>query len=244
MSRPPLALGFAEVHEVSKMYGRHRALHPMSLRLEPGRVTALLGPNGAGKTTLLWLFSTLSQPTTGHLSLGPYTGRQAQKARAYVNLVSHSALSYAELSGLENLRFFAGLHGMKLSDAALAEALDEFGLKKAMDRPVEGYSRGMIQRLSLCRAMLSKPELLLLDEPFTGLDADSRALVVAKIQALAEAGAMVLLVSHDLDTTAELADEQIILLRGRMKAYTQAKMTPVALKKHYQAVTRQEIRSR
>jgi heme exporter protein A len=206
-----------EAREVSKIFGRHRALSRVSLALEAGRVTALLGPNGSGKTTLLTLFSTLSRPTSGTMHFGALPPDRAKEARGTIGLLSHSALSYGDLSGLENVAFFGRLYRRTGSVEAEARALlVEFGLEEAMSRPAKTYSRGMIQRLGLARALIGRPSLVLLDEPFTGLDRASTAKVIERVHQLRREGAIVLVVSHDMATTAELADEVAILQRGKL----------------------------
>jgi heme exporter protein A len=207
-----------EAREVSKIFGRHRALSKVSLSLSRGNVTALLGPNGSGKTTLLSLFSTLSRPTSGTMHFGDLPPDRAKDARGKIGLLSHAALSYGDLTGLENVVFFAKLYG-RTGAAAEVEAkrlLAEFGLEDAMNRAAKTYSRGMTQRLGLARALVGQPTLVLLDEPFTGLDRASTVKVIERVLLLKKEGAIVLVVSHDMGTTAELADDVAILQRGKL----------------------------
>ncbi len=224
---------FAKAEKVSKIYGRHRALHQVSLALEPGSVTALLGPNGAGKSTLLWIFSTLSQPTSGELFLGDLPPHRAKEARGSIGLLSHSSLSYGDLTALENVSFYARLYGEKAPEEAAAKLLCEFGLEKALHRQAKTFSRGMTQRLGLARALVGTPELVLLDEPFTGLDRASTQTVVERIKALRDQGAMVLMISHDMATSAILADRQAILRRGRLISLHEQSLSLEALRTHY-----------
>jgi heme exporter protein A len=209
-------LSSAAAERVTKIYGRQRALADVSLALSPGKTTALLGPNGSGKTTLLNLFSTLSRPTSGTMRFGALPPERAQDARGRIGLVSHASLAYGDLSGLENVIFYARLYGIDRPEARAKELLDELGLGDAMTRAARTYSRGMTQRLSLARALVSAPDLVLLDEPFTGLDPASSDRVVEIVKRLRGDGAMVLLISHDLPTTARLADEIAILARGKL----------------------------
>ncbi|MFO0725004.1 MAG: ABC transporter ATP-binding protein [Myxococcota bacterium] len=208
-------LSGAAAERVTKIYGRQRALAEVSLALTPGKTTALLGPNGSGKTTLLNLFSTLSRPTSGQMIFGQLPPERAQEARGRIGLVSHASLAYGDLSGLENVIFYARLYGVGRPEARAKELLEELGLVEAMGRPARTYSRGMTQRLSLARALVSDPDLVLLDEPFTGLDPASSSRVVEIVKRLRDRGAMVLLISHDLPSTARLADEIVILSRGK-----------------------------
>ncbi|MBI2376213.1 MAG: ABC transporter ATP-binding protein [Deltaproteobacteria bacterium] len=223
----------AESRNVSKIYGRHRALHKVSLTLVAGRVTALLGPNGSGKTTLLSLFSTLSRPSSGTMHFGELPPEKSKLARGAIGLLSHASLSYGELSAKENVAFFGRLAGIRDPYDAARRLLVEFGLEDAMDRPARTFSRGMLQRLGLARALVSNPSLVLLDEPFTGLDRASAARVVEKVAELRDAGAIVLLVSHDLGITAELADDAAILVRGKLAHRHEGRLGPDAFRALY-----------
>lgn len=224
-----------EARGVSKIYGRHRALSKVDLILTPGKVTGLLGPNGSGKTTLLMLFSTLSLPSGGTMHFGDLPPRKASSARGAIGLVSHAPLTYGDLTALENITFFAKLYGVK-SPAKVAEALlARFDLEDALHRPARTFSRGMLQRLGLARALVGDPQLVLLDEPFTGLDRTSCRIVMDEVRLLREAGAMVLMISHDLATTAELADEVVVLRRGRVAARHGEAMDADTLRARYAA---------
>lgn len=207
----------AEARGVSKVFGRQRALHQVDLTLTPGRVTALLGPNGSGKTTLLGLFSTLSRPTSGTMHFGALPPERAKEARGAIGLLSHHAMAYGDLSALENVTFYGRLYGVREPKPRAEALLREFGLEEAMHRPASTFSRGMLQRLGLARALVGEPSLVLLDEPFTGLDQRSIARVVENVRGLRAQGAMVLLVSHDLGIVADLADEAVFLARGRVR---------------------------
>lgn len=200
---------------LSKVFGRHRALHRVDLDLSAGTVTAILGPNGAGKTTLLDLFSTLSRPTQGTLAFGDLPPEQAKRARGGIGLLSHAPLTYGDLTAVENVAFFARLYGSPAPQDEARALLAEFGLGDAADRLAKTFSRGMRQRLGLARALAGRPSLVLLDEPFTGLDRASTESVLDRVKTLRDDGAMILMVSHDLSTTAELADRGLVLRRGR-----------------------------
>ncbi len=216
---PVGALPFVEAREVSKLYGRQRALWKVTVRLEPGRVTALLGPNGSGKTTLLSLFSTLTRPTSGTLHFGALPPERAGDARGTIGLLSHAPLVYLDLSARENVAFFARLHGVADAEREAEAQLVGLGLGDALDKPARAFSRGMLQRLGLARALVGRPRVVLLDEPFTGLDRKATTLVLDVIGRLRREGAMVLMISHDLETTAALADEAYVLRRGQVAAH-------------------------
>lgn len=223
----------AEARQVSKIYGRHRALHRVSLTLEPGSVTGLLGPNGAGKSTLLWLFSTLTSPTAGTLHFGDLPPERAKDARGAIGLLSHAALTYGDLTARENITFYGRLYGVPKPERAAEALLSEFGLRDAMDRPAKTFSRGMLQRLGLARALVGHPSLVLLDEPFTGLDRPSTRTVLARIKTLRDEGAMVLMISHDIQMTADLADDVAFLRRGQLVFRHHGALTADALRELY-----------
>lgn len=231
--RAGLRLERVEAREVSKIFGRQRALSGVSLTLTRGRVVALLGPNGSGKSTLLSLFSTLSQPTSGSMHFGELSPERAKDARGAIGLLSHQALSYGDLSGVENVAFFARLYGRTDAEREARRLLAEFGLESAMERPAKTYSRGMLQRLGLARALIGHPSLVLLDEPFTGLDRRSTLRVMEEVRALRADGAIVLVVSHDMATTAELADESVVLLRGKLVHHHHGSLSADELRERY-----------
>jgi len=212
-----VGLDQVRVAGVAKRYGHQRALGSVDLELRRGSLTALLGPNGAGKTTLLGILSTLIRPSAGEVRYldGDAVRAADDRLRREIGVLAHASLCYGELSGLENLRFFAGLYDVP--EARVAELLDQVGLEpKARERPARTYSRGMMQRLALARALLASPSLLLLDEPFTGLDRGGAMALGASLAASKTAGAMVLVVTHDLEAIGGLADHVVVLRRGQL----------------------------
>jgi heme exporter protein A len=197
---------------VFQAYGRQSALRGVDLSLRAGEAVALLGPNGAGKSTLLRVLSSLERPARGTVS---WEGRAADaEVRRSVGLVAHESLCYGDLSGRENLEFFARLYGVEL--AKVGPMLERIGLTEAADRAVRTYSRGMLQRISLGRALLPSPSLLLLDEPFTGLDRAGVALLGQLLAAEKARGAALLIVSHDLPAIAPLCDRVVVLAKGKV----------------------------
>ncbi len=235
-----MQLDRVEARGVTKIYGRHRALSKVDLRLSVGKVTGLLGPNGSGKTTLLMLFSTLSRPSAGTMHFGDLPPEKAADARGAIGLLSHAPLTYGELTALENVTFYAKLYGAAEPEAAARAMLERFGLEDALDRAARTFSRGMLQRLGLARALIGAPQLVLLDEPFTGLDRASCRVVMDEVRKLRDSGAMVLMISHDLGTTAELADEIVILRRGKVAARCDEALDAAALRDRYAAATEPE----
>jgi heme exporter protein A len=205
--------------EVSRSYGRRRALNKVSLRAEAGTITTLLGPNGAGKSTLLSIASTLLPPTSGDVRYGDVDARQGGSAlRSRIGLLAHDLYLYPELTAAENLRFFASVYGLPEVERKVDTALERAGLTDRRDDGVSGFSRGMRQRLALERALIHEPRLVLLDEPFTGLDEAARGALRARLEAVRASGAIVLLTTHDTAAVAGLADASVSLADGRLAA--------------------------
>jgi heme exporter protein A len=203
------------INKVGKRFGSERALHDVSLTLQAGTMCALLGHNGAGKTTLLGIVSTLVRASAGAVTYSakdqPVTG---EAVRREIGLLAHQSLCYGELTARENLALFADLYGVRIDADQL---LDRVGLdRKARDRVARTYSRGMLQRLALARAILSEPSLVLLDEPFTGLDRGGALQLGEQLGALRASGAIVVVVTHDLEAIAGRTDHVAILQRGRL----------------------------
>jgi heme exporter protein A len=207
-----------EIRKLAKRYGHERALAGVTLDLAAGSMCAVLGHNGAGKTTLLGIVSTLVQPTGGTVEYRA-SGKAlvGEAVRREIGMLAHASMCYGELTARENLALIAGLYGVDGSPAALDAALDRVGLdRKARDRAARTYSRGMVQRLALARALLSRPSLVLLDEPFTGLDRDGALTLGRELGALRDAGAIVVVVTHDLEAIAGRTDHIAILRRGHL----------------------------
>jgi ABC-type multidrug transport system ATPase subunit len=204
------------IAKVGKRYGTERALAGVSLELTRGSMCALLGHNGAGKTTLLGVVSTLVRPNSGDVTYMSGDRKLAGAAvRGQIGLLAHASLCYGELSAIENLEFVAGLYDVPT--AGITALLDRVGLDpRARDRAARTYSRGMLQRLALARALLAKPSLLLLDEPFTGLDRDGALALGEQLGALKQDGTIVVVVTHDLEAIAGRTDHVAILRRGKL----------------------------
>jgi heme exporter protein A len=212
------------VNAVAKVFGRQRALGGVSFRLEAGRTCVLLGPNGAGKSTLVGILSTLVRPTSGEVLYDQVPHRDAaRRLRGAIGLCAHESFLYGDLSGRENLLFYAGLFGV--DRRRTLELLERVGLGDAADRPVRAYSRGMLQRLALARALVGDARLVLLDEPFTGLDRAGVASLRELIVELSKGGRLVLLVTHDLEAARGLARQVLMLSRGKI-ALDQASAQP------------------
>jgi len=205
--------------KLSKRYGHHRALAGVSTELRAGSLCALLGPNGAGKSTLLGILSTLVKPTGGEVRYARAGGDAIpeRELRRHIGVLAHSSLVYGELTGIENLIFYGRLYGVADAEARATALLDQVGLDpKARLRPARTYSRGMTQRLSLARALLHDPRILLLDEPFTGLDRTGAMALSRSMAQAKQRGCILLVVTHDLESIGGLTDHVVVLQRGRI----------------------------
>ncbi len=203
--------------DVSRHFGRRRALHHVSFRCDAGEILALLGPNGAGKSTLLSITATLLGPSSGEVHYGAHRASQAPgPLRACIGLLGHDLYLYPELSAAENLRFFGRMYGLPDVERRIAQALERAGLTSRGDEPISGFSRGMRQRLALERTLLHQPRLVLLDEPFTGLDDDATTALAARLADLRARGAIVLVTTHDLETIEAITDRAVMLRSGRL----------------------------
>jgi len=229
------ALDQVQIRKVAKRYGHERALAGVTLDLTAGSMCAVLGHNGAGKTTLLGIVSTLVRPSAGTVAYRA-KGNAVEGAlvRREIGMLAHASLCYGELSARENLVLTAGLYDVDGSPSAVDGVLDRVGLDpKARDRAARTYSRGMVQRLALARALLTRPSLLLLDEPFTGLDRGGALALGAELGALRDAGAIVVVVTHDLEAIAGRTDHVAILRRGQLVFEERGTYTYDALKDVY-----------
>jgi ABC-type multidrug transport system ATPase subunit len=221
------------VRDVSRHYGRRRALARVSLACRAGEVLGLLGPNGAGKSTLLAILATILVPSSGDVHYGTRTaGAAGPELRSRLGFLSHDLHLYPELTARENLQFFARLYGVPAVEACVASALERAGLTARGDDLVSGFSRGMRQRLALERALLHGPRLLLLDEPFTGLDDASVDALFALLQERRAAGRIIVVVTHDLDVAERLLDKVAVLKDGRLVAFDDAHGR---IREHYRA---------
>jgi heme ABC exporter ATP-binding subunit CcmA len=205
-----------QVADVSRHFGRRRALSRISLAVSSGDILGLLGPNGAGKSTLITILATLATPTAGEVRYGDQpASRLGPSLRVCIGLLAHELHLYPELSARQNLTFFAELYGLDPRTTVDA-ALESAGLADRADEAVSGFSRGMRQRLALERALLHRPRLVLFDEPFTGLDDRAVGIVSDRLRALAAAGAIVVLATHDLDLADGLVTRVALVRDGRL----------------------------
>jgi heme exporter protein A len=208
-----------EVQALTKAYGLRRVLGGVSLTVAAGQSVALLGPNGAGKTTLLRILASLSRPTSGRVLVGGADlARAADSLRRRVGYLSHRTLLYDDLTAEQNLAFYARAYGLAGPAARIDALLARVGLEARRHDLVRTFSRGMQQRLALARAILHEPDLLLLDEPDSGLDPSARQALAGLVREVAGGEATTVLTTHDLDTAFALSERIVVLARGRLVA--------------------------
>ena len=221
------------VEDVSRHFGRRRAVSRMTFRATRGMILGLLGPNGAGKSTLLAMLATVLRPSSGTIRYGTFNPSAGPGLRSRIGVLGHDLFLYPELTARENLAFFAGLYGIANSDARARAALERAGLDTRRDDSVASFSRGMRQRVALERALIHDPRLALLDEPFTGLDDASTGALLGRLKALRESGAIVILATHDLDLAEGLLDQALFLRDGRI---VETMSAPGALRTTYRSI--------
>lgn len=203
--------------EIRKSFGRSVALDRVSLELGAGEGLLLLGPNGAGKTTLLRVLATLVRPTAGSLRLGEVDAlREPERARALIGMVGHGSYVYEDLTAIENLRFWTAMHGQDGAEARLRAALAQVELDGVAGERARTFSAGMKRRLGLARVLLGQARLLLLDEPFTGLDRQGSKWLAEFLQAFKAGGGAIVLATHSLGSALAAADRVAILAGGRL----------------------------
>ncbi len=239
---PPMVADDAtllSVRRLSKRFGSFWALREVDVDIRDGEVVTLFGPNGAGKTTLMRIVAGLSKATGGEIRLGGRVSRGSDiAARRVLGFVSHQPLLYPDLTAHENLVFFARLYDVPQEAARAVELLERVGLAHRAHQPVRQFSRGMLQRVAIARALLHDPRLLLLDEPYTGLDPAAMDWLTEMIAALKRQGHTILMTSHDLDRGIAVANRVAILAGGRL-AYTAdcASLAPGDLAEAYAAAS-------
>lgn len=204
-----------ETKGLSKAFGLVPVIRKMDFSVEHGEFVALLGHNGSGKSTLMRMLCGLSKPTAGVIRVGGWElPNEADAVRAQIGVVSHKTLLYDTLTARENLRFFASLYNIRVDEAQITAALTRVGLGRRGEDLVRGFSRGMQQRLSIARALLHSPDVLIFDEPYTGLDQDGSNALDGLLKDAHKAGHTILMATHDLDRAAVLATRAVILSRG------------------------------
>lgn len=211
---PPLGI---RLEGVAKAFGRQVALRAVDLDVAPGSYVALMGANGAGKSTMLKVIAGLVTPTRGAVTVGGVDMRRAgPRLRGMVGYVSHETMLYADLSGRENLSFHAKLHGLGRGTDAIDRVAQRFGIGSYLDTPVRSLSRGMRQRVALARALLHDPRVVLLDEPFTGLDEAAAIGLTETLEELATPERVLMVTLHDVARAMSGPQRLVALAAGRI----------------------------
>lgn len=206
-----------EVVHLRKAFGRHRVLKGIDLDIEAGSSVAVFGPNGAGKTTFLRILSTLSKPTSGTVRIaGVDIKNNPEGIRQHLGLVSHAPLLYEDLSAHENLSFYAQLYNIDAPESRIKELLDRVGLWHRRRDLVRTFSRGMVQRMAIARALLHNPPILLLDEPDTGLDPQAAEMMTGLLREIGGSERTIIMTTHHLERGLELADRVMMLVAGEI----------------------------
>lgn len=243
------AIAMIEVRNLTKSFGSKYALRGVNLRVMPGESLVLFGPNGAGKSTLVRILSSLSRPSSGTVRIGGLElAQHADGIRRYLGVVSHAPLLYDSLTAEENLRFFASLYNLKGPEPRIKALLERVGLYARRGDLVRTFSRGMVQRLAIARALLHDPEVLLLDEPDTGLDPQAAEMLHGLLSELSGRGVngagpehagverprTIVTVTHSLERGLSIADRAVILANGRVVFETAARdLDAVAFRRLY-----------
>jgi heme exporter protein A len=234
-----------EVQKLTKAFGHQVALRGVDLSVVEGEFLTLFGPNGAGKTTLIRVVASLTRPTAGIVKVrGQDLGKAATSLRRDIGLISHSPLLYGDLTPDENLRFFGRMYdldrvGQEAMSGRIDSVLGQVGLVHRRRDPVRTFSRGMVQRLAIARAILHDPAIMLLDEPYTGLDLQAADMLRSVLQTLAASDRTVILTTHNLEQGLEMCDRVAILNRGKI-AWQDSRtgLDLVGMKEIYRDVTR------
>jgi heme exporter protein A len=229
-----------EVRKLSKAFGHQVALRGVDLSVAEGEFLTLFGPNGAGKTTLIRIVASLTRPTAGSIRVrGEDLNKKATVLRRHIGLISHNPLLYGDLTPDENLRFFAWMYDLADAGVRINAVLEQVGLTARRHDPVRTFSRGMVQRLTIARAILHDPAIMLLDEPYTGLDLQAADMLRAVLQELAASNRTVILTTHNLEQGLEMCDRATILNRGKVAwEGSRAGLDLADMREIYRAVTR------
>ena len=207
-----------QASQITKRFGHRTVLNGLDLNVQPGEVVTIFGPNGAGKTTLIQILSTLIKPTSGTLQIGGVDAlTETLRVRPSLGLVVHEPLAYLELSPYENLKFFGRLYNLDRLEQRIAALLDEVQLTPYAHEPVKIFSRGMIQRFMIAKALIHDPTLLLLDEPFSGLDLAARQFVLERIDQERGRGKGIILTTHNTELGYHTGSRFHFLLNGQIE---------------------------
>lgn len=218
-----------EINELTKSYGRTAVLRGLDLKLDWGEVVTILGSNGSGKTTLINIISSLTKPDSGTVEVGGVNVRaRGTVARRFMGVVTHGPLLYEQLTGYENLRFHAAMFGIGKFDERIDTVARQLGVEARLNQRVGTLSHGMQKRISIARALLHNPPLLLMDEPESGLDQEALKMLEEVVRELVESGRTVLMTSHNLDRVLAMSCRIAILREGRVVYEEDLKSSPSA----------------
>jgi heme exporter protein A len=207
-----------EIEELRRSFGRIQALKGINLKIKKGKFLTIFGPNGAGKTTLIMILSTLMRPTSGRIKIEGYDIKKDEETvRRAIGVLSHNTFLYGNLTAYENLRFYGKMFDIKNVETVIDRMLERFGLSKRKNMLVRSYSRGMQQRLSIARAIIHNPTILLLDEPYTGLDYHATNILKDLLYTLKEENRTIIMTTHDLKIGLEISDMVAIQVSGKIQ---------------------------
>lgn len=208
-----------EIKRLVKNYGTNPVLRGVNLTVAEGEFVTLVGPNGAGKSTMLRIVATLLRQTSGEVTVGGWSlPQQASRVRRHIGMVSHQSLLYGDLTAAENLTFYAKLYNLDDIEDRVQRALKTVGLAARQRDPASTFSRGMTQRLTIARATLHEPDILLMDEPYTGLDQEASLLLDDLLLAEQAKGRTILMITHDLVHGLNICNRAVVLARGKIAA--------------------------
>ena len=204
-----------EAENINKYFGRFRVLCDVDLKLREGQFLTIFGANGAGKTTLLKIIATLLKPNSGNIYInGIDINKDSEKLRKDIGFISHNTFLYNALTAYENLKLFGMLYNIKNSDEQIKYVLNKVGLLRRSSEAIRNFSRGMHQRLAVARAFLHNPSLLLLDEPYTGLDQKASTVLNQILKNLHDEGKTAIITTHNIEQGLEIADKVAVLSKG------------------------------
>ena len=207
-----------QASQITKCFGYRMVLNGLDLNVQPGEVITIFGPNGAGKTTLIQILSTLIKPTSGTLQIGGIDAlTETLRVRSSLGLVVHEPLAYLEFSPYENLKLFGRLYRLDGLEQRIADLLDEVQLTPYVHEPVKIFSRGMIQRFMIAKALIHDPTLLLFDEPFSGLDLAAKQFVLRRIDQESARGKGIILTTHNTELGYHIGSRFHFLLNGQIE---------------------------
>lgn len=207
------------VKNLEKKFGRKNVLNSLNLEVEEREFLVMFGPNGAGKTTLVKILATLSKPTSGEVVINGHDIKEEPiHVRKCIGVLSHNSFLYEDLTLKENLVFYSKMYGLGKDEKAIRDLADEVGLLHRLNDRVGQFSRGMKQRAAIARAVLHEPKVLLLDEPYTGLDSKARDMLTGMLRKFHEQGTTIFLITHDVELGYALGNRLAILARGAIAA--------------------------